>query len=119
MTVNEARDIEGLPKIKGGDVPLNAVFVQRLGQQMQQDSMDTQQQTARLQQLQTAITQAQTEPQPEEIPSGISYQDVQAGLNGKSAKATNKKGMSGTGKDGQLRDEKNTASVGQGGKDRV
>lgn len=113
-TVNEARAEEGLKPIAGGDVPLNAVFIQRIGQLMQQDTVDFQRQTQRLQQLEQSVTQP--EPQPTSLPTGVSYQDQQAGMNGKPAKATNKQGMSGTGKDGQQRDVKNTASFGEGGK---
>lgn len=115
-TVNEAREAQQLDPIVGGDIPLSAVIVQRIGQLMQQQTIDFQQQTQRLQQLESSVTQAMTQPKPQELPSNISYQDIQSGLNGKPAKASNKQGMSGTGKDGQQRDVKNTGSMGQGGK---
>lgn len=110
-TVNEVRENYGLPVIAGGDIPLNAIVVQRLGQIEQIKQNDIQNAAAKLQQL-----DQQSAPQSNQIPKGISYQDSQAGFNGTKSKPSGKGNQSGVGKDGQSRNKKNTASFGEGAK---
>ena len=111
-TINDAREEVGLKAIPGGDIILNAVFVQRLGQIEQIKQNDNTTKTARVQQLETDL---QAAPSPTQVPDGVSFQDAQAGFNGKPS-AVNKQDKSGTGKDGQARDKANTNSFKQGGK---
>ena len=111
-TVNEARNEQGLPNIPGGDIVMNAVYVQRLGQIEQVKMNDNSTKQGRLTQVEQDL---QATNAPSKVPDGISFQDQQAGFNGKTS-AVNKETKSGTGKDGQARNKKNTNSFKQGGK---
>jgi len=111
-TVNEARNEQGLPNIPGGDIVMNAVYVQRLGQIEQVKMNDNSTKQGRLTQVEQDL---QATNAPSKVPDGVSFQDQQAGFNGKTS-AVNKETKSGTGKDGQARDKKNTNSFKQGGK---
>lgn len=112
-TVNEARQERGLPKINGGDTILSAVYIQRLGQIEQVKMNDNSTKSQRLSLLEQDL-QAPEEPQ--QVPSGVSFQDKQAGFNGKTSKASGKGNEKGVGKDGQAKDKTNANSFGQGGK---
>lgn len=114
MTANEVRKELGLPgDIVGGDIPLNGVIVQRAGQLMQQEQFEYTKQQDRINRMmeQTSNAQASTG-------AGLTKQDVQQGLNGKSDSVNGKpEDSDGTGKDGQLKTQENTNSAKQGGKD--
>lgn len=114
MTANEVRQELGLPgDVVGGDIPLNGVIVQRAGQLMQQEQFEYTKQQDRINRMmeQTSNTQASTG-------AGLTKQDVQQGLNGKSDSVNGKPGASdGTGKDGQVKTQENTNSAKQGGKE--
>ena len=111
-TLNEARAELDLPAINGGDVILNAVLIQRLGQIEQIKMNDNSTKSGRVQQLEQDL---QAPESPSKVPDGVSYQDSQAGFNGKTS-AVNKDDKSGTGKDGQARNKANTNAFKQGGK---
>lgn len=123
MTVNEARELLGLRgKVKGGDVPLDGVLIQRIGQLMQGEQFEYSKQQDRL-----ALLQSVLQPSPdslsstEEVESGSSEdvttgspQDTQQGLDGNS-RTVNGKPKTNVGKDGQMKDQENANSAGQGG----
>lgn len=110
--VNEAREEVGLKPVKGGDIILNAAFIQRLGQIEQFKMNDNTTKQGRVTQLEQDL---QAQESPTKVPAGVSYQDMQAGFNG-STSAKNKDDKSGVGKDGQMRDKQNTNAAKQGGK---
>jgi len=113
MTVNEVREELGLPgNVVGGDVPLDGVLIQRIGQILQEDQIKYQRQQDRLNRLMES-----TGGNPEDNESmGISFQDLQQGLAGNSKKVNGKGTLSNVGKDGQSKDVENTNSMGQAGK---
>lgn len=116
MTVNEIRKELGLPgDVLGGDVPLNGVVVQRIGQVMQQEQFEYQKQQDNLGRLleQTGGVDA-TAPATN---AGPTFQDKQQGLAGNSD-SVDGKGTANklVGKDGQSKDKENTNSGKQGGK---
>lgn len=118
MTVNEIREDLGLPgDIVGGDIPLNGVVVQRIGQLLQQDQFKYQQQQDRLNRLLEHAGNTESLEQKASQPEGIKYQDVQQGLAGNSD-SVNGKGTYNklVGKDGQSKDKENTNAAKQGGK---
>mgnify|MGYP002478210258 CR=1 FL=1 len=115
QTVNEVRKQHNLPAIQGGDVPLNGAFIQRLGQIYQQQQVTFQNQQARLAQINSQFEE-QSQPTSTQLPSGVSYQDMQRGMNGKPAKPSGKSNQMGSGKDGQIKNQNNTGSFGEGGK---
>lgn len=108
-TVNEIRAEKGLEPIAGGDVILNGTHIQAIGQLMQKEQFEYQQQQDRLNRLLESAGESG------EQSSGISYQDMQAGLNGTTS-SVNGKDKSGVGKDGQVKGSKNANSAKIGGK---
>lgn len=116
LTVNEIRIAKGLPSLGAkGDVILNGSWIQHKGQIQQQELTKNTQQMQRLQTLDTYIQDAVEQPDTPDL-NGVSYQDMQAGMNGKPAKPSGKKNQQGVGKDGQAKNVENTNSSGQGGK---
>lgn len=123
MTVNEARELLGLRgKVKGGDVPLDGVLIQRIGQLMQGEQFEYSKQQDRLALLQSVLqpspdSLASTEDvggsSSEDVTTG-SPQDIQQGLDGNS-NTVNGKPKTNVGKDGQMKDQENANSAGQGG----
>ena len=119
MTVNEIREELGLEgDLPGGDIPLNGVVVQRLGQLIQLEQYEYQKQQDRLNRLMEHAGNTAAQPaSTSDVPDGIKYQDVQQGLAGNSdsvnGKATHNKLV---GKDGQSKQLENTNSSKQGGK---
>lgn len=112
LTVNEIRVECGLDPIEGGDVILNGVHIQAVGQLMQREQFEYQKQQDRLNRLVDEADQ----PNPEKDPGEqLSFQDQQQGLAGNS-KNVNGKGAGGVGKDGQVKNRKNTNSAKIGGK---
>lgn len=110
MTTNEVREALGLSgDVVGGDIPLNGVIVQRAGQMMQQEQFEYTKQQDRINRLMENT--ANTQPS-----GGLSYQDIQQGLDGNSS-SVNGKGEPEVGKDGQLKSQENTNSAKQGGKE--
>lgn len=122
-TINEARAEKGLDPIEGGDIIMQAIHVQRLGQIFQQEQLERQMQMEQ-QQMLADNTQGVTTSSDEESKGnkegtekeGVTTQDQQQGLNGKSTMSA--KNQDGVKKDGQLRGEKSANSMGEGGKER-
>lgn len=122
-TINEARAEKGLDPIEGGDIIMQAIHVQRLGQIFQQEQLERQMQMEQ-QQMLADNTQGETTSSDEEPKGnkkgtekeGVTTQDQQQGLNGKSTMSA--KNQDGVKKDGQLRGEKSANSMGEGGKER-
>ena len=108
-TVNEARAEKGLEPIKGGDVILDGVLIQSIGQLMQQEQFKYQKQQDKLNRL---LELSGGEADDSNV---ISFQDKQQGLDGTSA-SVNGKGESSVGKDGQIKGKgiTNTNSAKQG-----
>lgn len=120
MTVNEIRKELGLPgDVIGGDIPLNGVVVQRIGQVMQQEQFEYQKQQDNLNRLveQTGGNLDPTTPV-SQSGSGPSFQDKQQGLAG-NADNVDGRGTANNlvGKDGQVKGKENTNSAKQGGKE--
>lgn len=116
MTVNEVRATRGLKSLgKKGDTLLNGSYIQAVGQQLQKDMTDFQQQQQLVQSMNQFIQEKVSEPETPDI-SGMTYQDMQAGMNGKPAKPSGKDNQTGVGKDGQAKNVENANSSGQGGK---
>lgn len=109
-TVNEIRKDFGLPPVPGGDVILNGVHIQAIGQEMQREQFEYQKQQDRLNRL----LQEDEEEGPENN-AGNSFQDTQQGLDG-SSNSVNGKGDEGVGKDGQVKGQENANSAKIGGK---
>lgn len=109
-TVNEIRAEKGLEAIKGGDVILNGTHIQAIGQIMQKEQFDYQKQQDKLNRL---LDSAGAEGG--DTNGGLSFQDVQAGLDG-TQNSSNDKGATGVGKDGQVKGQKNANSAKIGGK---
>ena len=114
-TVNDYREKQGLPKIAGGDIILSAVYIQRLGQQEQIKQNEFQRQQTRLTQLESALQNPSGTPPTLPPSSSNSFQQNQEGYTGKDAKPSGKDNQQGVGKDGQLKNKKNTNSYKQGG----
>jgi hypothetical protein len=118
MTINEARKDMGLTgDILGGDVPMNGVLVQRIGQLIQKDQYEYEKQQTKLNRLLEAVNP--------ELDDGNFGQGAQSGSGIKDPKQkmeqsknnSNGKSTKGSvGKDGQNKKQKNTNSHGQGGK---
>lgn len=106
-TVNEIRVEKNLDPIKGGDVILNQFAIQRLGQLQQEKQIEHQWQQEKLSMLSSG-------PQPDSG-SGISFQDVQSGLDGSSDKVNGKDTFNGV-KNGQVADSTRTDKINYGGK---
>lgn len=116
VTVNEIRKSRGLKSIGAvGDIIESGVLIQHIGQIQQQQMMKSQEQQQLLQLLDQHIQEVVTQPDAPNI-SNLSYQDMQAGLDGKQANPSGKENQTGTGKDGQAKNVENTNSAGQGGK---
>lgn len=122
-TINEARAEKGLDPIEGGDIIMQAIHVQRLGQIFQQEQLERQMQMEQQQMLadntQGGTTSSDEEPKGNKKGTekeGVTTQDQQQGLNGKSTMSA--KNQDGVKKDGQLRGEKSANSMGEGGKER-
>lgn len=112
MTVNEVREELGLPgKVLGGDVPIDGVIIQRIGQLLQEDQIQYQRQQDRLNRLMEYTGGA---PETNES-SGVTFQDIQQGLAGNSKDVDGRGTRGNVGKDGQSKDAENTNSAGQGG----
>lgn len=105
MTVNEMREEIGLPgDVIGGDIPLNGVIVQRIGQLMQQEQYEYSKQQDNINRyLDSSLTN--------QDPS-ITFQDYQQGLGEMSELADGKDTTGDVGKDGQLKTEPNANSMG-------
>lgn len=104
-TVNELRQEHGLQKIKGGDVLLNQFYIQRIGQIMQQDQID-------YQRLQDKINLLNQSPQQDKN-AGLSFQDMQSGLDGTSDDVS---GKNKDVKNGQIANQTRTDKINFGGK---
>lgn len=123
-TINEARAEKGLEPIEGGDIIMQAIHVQRLGQIFQQEQLERQMQMEQQQMLADNTggnPDASSEGNAEDKPKGtenkaVTTQDKQEGLTGKSTMSA--KNQDGVKKDGQLRGEKSANSMGEGGKER-
>ena len=116
VTVNEIRKSRGLKSIGAvGDIIESGILIQHIGQIQQQQMMKSQEQQQLLQLLDQHIQEVVTQPDAPNI-SNLSYQDMQAGLDGKQANPSGKENQTGTGKDGQAKNVENTNSAGQGGK---
>ena len=105
MTVNEMREEIGLPgDVIGGDIPLNGVIVQRIGQLMQQEQYEYSKQQDNINRyLDSSLTN--------QDPS-ITFQDYQQGLGEMSELEDGKDTTGDVGKDGQLKTEPNANSMG-------
>lgn len=123
MTVNEAREALGLKgKVKGGDVPLDGVLIQRIGQLMQEDQDQYAKQQDRLTLLQSMLQpnvpeEGMDDTSPNTPNSDVttgSPQDKQQGFDGNS-RTVNGKPKTNVGKDGQMKDKQNANSAKQGG----
>lgn len=110
-TVNEIRVEFGLDPVEGGDVILNGVHIQAIGQEMQREQFEYQKQQDRLNRL---LEEADN-PEPQ-ADVGNSVQDTQQGLDGDSS-SVNGKGDGQIGKDGQSKEQENTNSAKIGGKE--
>jgi hypothetical protein len=115
MTVNEVRQAKGLAPVEAGDYILNGSYIQAIGQQQQQKIIKFQQQQQLLQQLDQYLQEEVAEPETPDL-SGVSYQDMQAGLTGKPVSPSGKDNQTGIGKDGQAKNIENTNASGQGGR---
>ncbi|AMQ66590.1 portal protein [Bacillus phage Shbh1] len=94
LTINDIREDLGYPPVEGGDIILNGVHVQRLGQLMQKEQIDYQRQMDMHQ-----------------------FVAQQTGYNGDLDNVNGKDTFNqDVGKDGQLKDYNNTNAVPQGGK---
>ena len=116
-TINELRASQGKDPILAGDYLLNATYVQIRGQleQIRQNNLTNQQ--TRITQLEEALQlqKGKPNPLPEDTSlSGITPQDLQKGFDGTPAKPSGKDNQQGVGKDGQLKNKKNTNSMKQG-----
>lgn len=115
-TINEVRESRGLDSLgKKGDTILNGSYIQAVGQQQQQKIVQFQQQQQLVQQLDIYLQEEVMQPEAPNL-NGVSYQDVQAGMNGKPSDPSGKENQEGVGKDGQVKNIENTNSAGQGGK---
>lgn len=115
-TINEVRESRGLDSLgKKGDTILNGSYIQAIGQQQQQKIVQFQQQQQLVQQLDIYLQEEVMQPEAPNL-NGVSYQDVQAGMNGKPSDPSGKENQEGVGKDGQVKNIENTNSAGQGGK---
>lgn len=135
-TINEARQERGLEPIEGGDIIMQAIHVQRLGQIFQQEQMERQMQMEQRQMLMENTGgggndddtppdgggEAHGDAPDESIgnsdnkgteKSGITTQEQQQGLNGKATMDSKNQGVK---KDGQIRGEKSANSMKEGGK---
>lgn len=118
-TVNEIREEKGLEPIKGGDVILNGVHIQAIGQAIQEEQLVYQKQQdnlARLMEMSGGLETPDTEPEAKDDTDNdtdVSFQDKQQGINGKSKKVNGKVDTN-VGKDGQLKSEENMNSTKQG-----
>lgn len=118
-TVNEIREEKGLEPIKGGDVILNGVHIQAIGQAIQEEQLAYQKQQdnlARLMEMSGGLETPDTEPEAKDDTDNdtdVSFQDKQQGINGKSKKVNGKVDTN-VGKDGQLKSEENMNSTKQG-----
>lgn len=107
MTVNEMREELGIDgDIIGGDIPLNGVIVQRIGQQMQEEQFEYQKQQDNINRY--------LGDQVERSSSHVSFQDLQQGLAGNATNVNGSDTTGNVGKDGQMKDKENTNSTGQG-----
>lgn len=107
-TVNEIRKEKDLPEIVGGDIVLDGVFIQRIGQVMQQE------------QWEHSIRESNLERMREQTGGDIGeVQQRQAGLAG-NVDSVNGKGSHNkdVGKDGQQKGQPNTNASKQGGKEK-
>ncbi|MDT9683371.1 phage portal protein [Streptomyces sp. TRM76323] len=102
-TLNEVRQEDNLPEIPGGDIPLNAVIVQRLGQIQQQKMLEQQQQQATTDDVDNATNNM--------ADTGA---EVAQGMDGTETAAVKNDVV---GKDGQVKSETNMNAAKQGGKD--
>lgn len=102
-TPNEIRNEHDLPPVKGGDIILNNFALNRIGQQNQEKAMERDWLMQKLQLL-SNTTPASDNKQ-------VSFQDVQSGLNGKTAN-----GQDNSINNGQQRDQARTDKINYGGK---
>ena len=110
MTVNEMREEIGLPgEVLGGDIPLNGVMVQRIGQLMQEEQYVYSRQQDNINRYMEASLTNQD--------NSITFQEYQQGLAGNSPSVDGKDTTGDVGKDGQIASSENTNNMGQGGKD--
>lgn len=98
MTVNEMREEIGLPgDVVGGDIPLNGVIVQRIGQLMQEEQFEYSKQQNNINRyMESGLTNQD---------NSISFQDYQQGLAGNSTSVNGKDTTGDVGKDGQVKSE--------------
>lgn len=120
MTVNEIRSALGLKgDILGGDIPLNGVVVQRIGQLLQEEGTNYQKQQDKLNRLleyagNSSMASSQNTGDTSDL---IRFQDKQQGLAGNADNVDGRDTYNqGVGKDGQLKNKENTNSSKQGGK---
>ena len=98
MTVNEMREEIGLPgDVVGGDIPLNGVIVQRIGQLMQEEQFEYSKQQDNINRyMESGLTNQD---------NSITFQDYQQGLAGNSTSVNGKDTTGDVGKDGQVKSE--------------
>lgn len=119
-TVNEYRVANGKPPIKGGDIILSQFYIARLGQISQKEQIEQANASKRVETLLNTLNQDNTSTlessDNKPLPAGLTYQDMQSGLKGKPAKQSGRSNQEGVGKDGQIKNENNVNSYGEGGK---
>lgn len=101
-TLNEVRKEDNLPEIEGGDIPLNAVIVQRLGQIQQQKMLQQQQQQQNADDVESASNNMSD--------TGA---DIAQGMDGSETASVKNDVVA---KDGQVKNEDNMNAAKQGGK---
>lgn len=113
MTINEGRKVLGLKgDIPGGDIIVNGVIVQRLGQLVQQEQFEYSQKQARISQLLQYVQPSEESKQGLDIKTGEQISQEMS----QNKKAVEGKNKDAIGKDGQNKQLNNTNSHGQGGK---
>ncbi len=119
LSVNEARKELGLQgDILGGDIPLNGVIVQRLGQLIQQEQIEYQHQQDRVNTI-LAYTQPVEDKKDDGnfgLTNSTSPESVSQQLEQNKDNTNGKNTRGNVGKDGQAKTELNANSHGQGGK---
>lgn len=113
-TINEARKERGLQEIEGGDIIMQAIHVQRIGQIYQQQQMERQMQMEQRQMMMDSTGGNGDSSNSGTESKGVTTQEQQQGLNGK---ATMDSKSSDVKKDGQVRGEKSANSMKEGGKE--
>lgn len=113
-TVNEIRAEYGLPPIQGGDIIMDGVHIQSIGQEIQKQQFEYQKQQDRINRIMEGSGDVvdQVENESSDSSAGVSVQDQQKGMTGESSDTGQ-----GVGKDGQMKDQENANAAGIGGKE--